>query len=470
MNKNIHKWFILALLSVLVLTSCDKYLDVQPKGMRLLSTVTDFELWLESDFLQTQVPFHLNLLGDTKDNTTIKNPPVMGTDWIFSWQKQFSNELKATPAIWSDQYKAIYYYNTVLLGIDDATGGTQEIKQSIKAEALLGRAFTYLYLVNLYGKQYNQTTSDTDLAVPFMVSNDLSAPTPPRSSVKEIYDHIIADITSAIPDLPIQNDQNRFRGSKAGAYSILARTYLYMADYSKAAQNAQLALDNGPNTIVDYSTMTQAAQIPQLKRRPDAIFARYNTGRGSMEFPTLDLLKLYNKQDKRLNFFCSNIPVIPNLGGYVFAARGKTMYWPGGITSSGAYVYPNCGTSVAEMRLILAEAAARTGSLSKACDELHLVRKCRFAASAYVKFESNIKESVLEAIINERIFEFPFHGLRWFDMRRLDAEGRMSEVKRIDNSGNVIASLPPHSNKYTLQIPIQVLYFNPDWPQNEWDN
>lgn len=465
MNRNRYKWIIMAVIGLLLGHSCDKYLDIQPKGFRLLRTIEDFELWLESDFLQTQVPSELNYLADTKDNNSLSNPPAM-SDWLFTWQEQFNEDPKATPMIWAHLYKAIYYYNTVIQEVDKATTGTVQQKEALKAEAKIGRAFTYLQLVNLYGKSYSTSTASIDLAVPFVETNDLNADTPNRSTVKEIYDYIIADLTEALPHLPRSNDANRFRGSIAAAYSILARTYLYMGNYPEAAKNAQLALDNGPNVIVDYSGLSQAATIPQLKRRGDAIFARYLTGRGSPDFPTLDLLKSYNRQDKRLNLFNSNIPVMPNLGGYVFNVRGRTMYWPGGLSMTGTFVYPNVGTSVAEMRLILAEAAARSNDLTAACNQLHEVRKCRFAPTDYVRFDSQDKELVLTTVLKERIFEFPFHGMRWFDMRRLAAEGRMETVTRLDRNGVVAATLEPNSPRYTLQIPMQVMIFNPNWEQN----
>lgn len=469
MKKNKTILIIFVLITVLFQASCDKYLDIQPKGVRLLATVEDFELWLESDFLQTQVPSELSYLADLKDVTTITSPPRMGPDWVYTWQKQFSEDLQATPVFWAHLYKVIYYYNTAIIDIKDATGGTQEQRQNIRAEGLLGRAFTYLQLVNLYGKQYNEATAKTDLAVPFVISNDLSEPTPNRSTVQEIYDYIIADLTEAIPLLPKNNDNNRFRGSVAAAYSVLARTYLFMGNYPQAMRNAKLALENGPNTIVDYSNLNNVENTPNLKRRPDAIFARYSTGRGSMQFPTLELLKSYNRNDKRLNLFFSNIPVMPQLGGYVFVKRGVTMYWPGGLTMRGQYVYPNCGTSVAEMRLIIAEAAARANDLTTASEELHQVRKCRFPAHAYTKFESTNQETMLKEVLKERIFEFPFHGMRWFDMKRLDAQGRMPDVVRYNIDNQPVATLPAGSKKYTLQIPMQVLYFNPNWEQNPWD-
>jgi hypothetical protein len=118
------------------------------------------------------------------------------------------------------------------------------------------------------------------------------------------------------------------------------------------------------------------------------------------------------------------------------------------------------------MRLILAEAAARANDLPTAINELHLVRKCRFAPADYVKYESDDQDEVFKKVLTERTFELAYSAHRWFDMRRLDAEGLMPEVKRYDGQGNVIATLSPNSNKYTLQIPMQVLYYNTNWPQN----
>ncbi len=469
-KKTISQWLVKVLLFTFLLVSCDDYLDVQPKGVQLLETVADYDQWLNSSDIQMSLPIDLNYLADNLDDLNISDPPSSTDERIYTWQAQFiEDEIDAKPRIWYNHYHLIYYFNTVLEGIDEATGGTEEQKASLKAEALLGRAFEYLYLVNLYGKVYDANTADQDLAVPFVTSNDITDPTPERSTVQKIYDQIITDLTTAISDLPADNNENRFRGSVAAAYSVLARTYLYMRNYSEAAEYAQLALDNGSDIVLDYSTMS-TSDIPNLMRRADAIYARLNTAPSFSHFPGIAFLQSFDTVDLRLNFYYKN------LDDYSFTTRGRTRY------ESTTKTYPNWGTSVAEMRLILAEVAARANNLGTACNELDLVRKCRFpefiidntvtppdTTFRYEKFESTNQEEVLQKVLAERTFEFPYNGLRWFDMRRLDAEERMETVNRYDGSDNVIATLPPGSNKYILQIPIQVLYFNPDWPQNPWD-
>lgn len=442
---------------LLILSSCNKYLDVEPKGKHLLKTANDFDLWLNSTTLAQAIPNELNLPGDDVDNIYI-TLPITGSDTrIYTWQPQYSDDPSTSPVIWKDFYEAVYYYNTVLLGIDEAIGTDQQ-KKSLKAEALLGRAFSYLYLVNLYGRLYNANTAGTDLSVPFVVSNDLNVATPGRSTVKDIYDHIIADLTAAIPDLPKTNTQNRFRGTVAGAYSVLARAYLYKGDFDNAGKNAQLALDNGQTTGLDYSTMSSPASIPALITRPGAIYARLLKTTFTQYQPTLAFLKTFDTKDLRLAFYYTN------LGNYSFQKRGDVVHLGIGVTYSGAY--PNCGTSVEEMRLIIAEAAARANDLPKALTQLDLVRKTRFKPADYQVYSSTVQADVLQKILTERTFELAYVGMRWFDMKRLDAESRMPGVTRYDGQGNIIATLAPHSDKYTLQIPLQIMYFNPGWPQN----
>lgn len=457
MNKNIYQWMAVAMLFSAALLSCNKYLDLQPKGKKILQTTTDYHEWLNSTSLAISMPNDLNQLTDEVDNPTIATPPSGIASFEYIWQPQFSVDVEATPPFWAKLYNNIYYYNTVLAGID-AAAGEESQKKLLKAEALLGRAFEYLYLVNLYGKPYSSSTAKEDLAVPFVTSNDLEKPVPPRSTVEDIYGHIIADVGAAISTLPAQNNDNRFRGSVAAGYSTLARAYLYMGNYPEAAQNAQLALDNGPNRILDYSTMVNPNNIAFVAYRSDVIYARLGVSQAQREIPALNFLKSFDKKDQRLKFFYTN------LGDYSFNSRGVVRFQPNPILS--ARCHPNWGTTVAEMRLIIAEAAARANDLTSALGQLDSVRKCRFIPTDYIKFQSADLAEVLNKILAERTYEFAFVGLRWFDMRRLDAEGRMPEVKRFDGQGNLIATLPPRSNRYTLQIPMQVIYYNPEWPQN----
>lgn len=447
-----------SILVCLALSSCDQYLDITPKGSTLLTTTKDYDQWLNDPKLAQGVaaPYcDLNFLGDNVDIPNVPVPAVTTVQLIYLWAQQYSLVLNVSPEFWGDHYATINKYNTVLAGIDQATGGTNSQKRSLKAEALLGRAFEYFYLVNEYGREYDSSTANTDLAVPYITSNDVSQQVPGRSTIAEIYQHIIDDLTAAIPDLPADNSSNRLRGSKAAAYSVLARLYFYARDYADAGKYATLALENTKAVMMDMNGTLPTTAMLSIQQ--DVIYGRMALG----YIPaTLDFMRTFEAGDLRVKllYYSSD--------GYTYVTRGGTNYVPAFVTAS--LQYTNIGTSVQEMKLIIAEAAARSNDLATALQQVNEIRKDRFPAASYQPVESADQAAVLEAVLRERSHELPFAGLRWFDMRRLDKENRMGTVYRYDAQGNVLAELAPHSPHYTLQIPVQVLSFNPDMPQNPY--
>jgi len=218
--KNYKYTFILLTLCCLVLAGCDKYLDITPKGKTLLTTVNDYDQWLNDPKLDVGFGPSFgtyNIFADNYDYPTIGTPATTTGELIYTWAPQFLFDVTSVPYFWGEHYAKINQYNTVLLGIDAATGGTNSQKRSLKAEALLGRALEYFYLVNEFGKPYDANTASTDLAVPFVTSNDVTQTVPPRTTVADIYQHVIDDITASIADLPLDNTPNRYRGSIASA-------------------------------------------------------------------------------------------------------------------------------------------------------------------------------------------------------------------------------------------------------------
>lgn len=446
----------LLLVLCLAFVGCDKYLDITPKGKRLLTTTADYDQWLndESLVLGLAQPFcTFNYLGDNVDLVNIATPPVQAHELIYTWASQFSFDLNIAPAFWGEHYAKINQFNTVLSGIDAATGGTNVQRRMLKAEALLGRALEYFYLVNEYGKPYDSTTADKDPGVPFVTSNDVTQEVPGRSPVAVIYKHIIDDINAAIPDLPADNTANRFRGSKASAYSLLARVYFYAGNYTDAEKNAALALEQSNAVMIDFNGAIPAANL--ISVHPDVIYGRMVIG----QMPaTLDFMRSFASNDLRVR------KLYYSTDGYTFNTRGATLFFPAAVNP--IFQYTNTGTSVQEMKLIIAECAARRNELTVALQQLDEVRKNRFATASYVPFQSNDQETVLQEVLKERGHELPYSGLRWFDMRRLDMDNRMQAINRYDARGNIIATLEPHSNRYTLQIPVQVLSYNPGMQQN----
>lgn len=441
---------------LLALGSCDRYLDIQPKGKTLLTTVTDYDQWMNDPSLADGfgAPYGATtLFTDLVDFVNIPTPAVSSGHLMYVWAPQFTNDLSTPPELWGEHYAKINHYNTVLLGIDHATGGTIADKNRLRSEALLARALEYFYLLNEYAKPYDAATAAQDLAVPFVTSNDVTQVVPPRSTSAALFQQLVDDLQRAIADLPLDNSKNRLRGSVAGAYSVLARAYFYTRNYTEARKYAELALSNTQAVMLNLNTGLPSSDLVGI--RQDVIYGRYVLGNMPA---TLDYMRSFAQGDLRVR------RLFLSLDNYAFTTRGATTFLP--MQVSPTLLYVNTGTSVQEMKLIIAEDAARKNELQTALQQLDDIRKNRIVTASYTPFASADQETVLQQVLLERQHELGFSGLRWFDMRRLDQEGRMPPVYRYDATGKVIATLEPHSNRYTLQIPLQVLSFNPDMPQN----
>ena len=447
----------LSALCLLGFTACDKYLDVVPKGFTLLNTVNDYDQWLNDPTLATNCPTQLDLLTDHVDNPTVPTPQTAPSDLAYTWSPQFYLDPGQTARPWGLHYANINHYNTVIQNVGKASGGTEQQKRALAAEALVGRAFEYFYLMNEYCQPYDATTATKDPGVPFVTSNDVTQVVPPRGTVQQVYDQIIADINTALPDLPVDNSKNRLRPDLGSAYSILARIYFYARDYANAAKNARLSLQNTKAVMLEFNNLPSADNANNLliSLRPDVIYGR-QTG-ATESSVSLTYLRSFDRNDLRFQLFYT----VDN-----YMARGSTLYYPQ-ITLP-YFKYSNYGTSVQEMKLIIAEVAARNGDMTSALQQLNDIRVRRFASGDYVPLGSSNPDTVLNWVLRERNFEFPMHGLRWFDMRRLDKEGRMPDLYRYDAQGNIIATLTAQSPKYTLQIPQQELNLNPGIQQNPY--
>jgi len=445
------------LLCCLAFSGCEKYLDVEPKGKQLLKTTSDFDLWLNSNVLVSETTGDnlMNYMTDNIDMQNVNTPPTTLAELVYTWAPQFTTDVSTMTYLWGEHYRRISLFNTVLLGIDAAGGGTASQKSSLKAEALLGRAHSYFYLVNEYAKPYNAATAATDLAVPYITSDDVSQKTPARSTTAEMYKHIIDDINGAIPSLPEDNSNARFRGSKAAAYSVLARVYLYRREYSEAQRYAELALANTKAVMIDLTNSASFPTTTNVVSHPDVIYGRSSL---ALALPiSAELKSMFASNDARRTVLYYN---------WASNVRGATLFYAAVVTQ--AFQLTNSGTTVQEMHLIAAEGAARSNNLTIALAHLNEVRRNRYTGTPVASrdFNSTIQNEVLDEVLAERRRELPFHGLRWFDMRRLDTENKMPAVTRTNSQNTVIATLEPHSSKYTLQIPIQVLAFNPDMIQN----
>ena len=441
-NRYITLLFILAITH----SACEKFLDVKPKGVLLPQTVADYEGLLNSPTLIQTCP--INLLDFTDDNINKVNalsqtPTANG----YFWRPIITINEKVSPDVWGPLYHSIYDANVIINEVMNAADGTEAKKKQVLGEALVIRANCYMDLLTVFAKAYNPATAATDPGLPMVTSINITDKVPPRSSVKETFASMINDITTAIIGLPTTNI-NRYRVTKFSAYGLLSRIYLYMADYTNARKYTDMALQ-APHTLLNYNSYANKNLVPVYDLNPEILWQRQSVNGTSPAFIlySTDLKSYFDTTDIRYSFL--------------------TVTGPDGLgrsTFSGRY---NFGITFPELDLTKAELLARADDFTGAMTLVNTLRKSRIKTARYADQSATSGADALVKVLAERRRELAYSGLRWFDMKRLDQEGFMPEVKRINLTTQAVdASLPPHSPNYTFEIPVRVSMFNPDMVLN----
>ncbi|HSC38618.1 MAG TPA: RagB/SusD family nutrient uptake outer membrane protein, partial [Chitinophagaceae bacterium] len=358
---------------------------------------------------------------------------------------------------WSVAYQNIYIFNTVINGVQDSKGGDQTLKNTVYAEALVHRAFTYFTLVNLYSKAYNASTAANDMGVPVLLEAKLFVDLT-RPSVQKVYDQILSDLQTALPLLPVKQDVN-FRPSKAAAYALLAKTHLFMRHFNEASAfaDSSLALSSDLNDYKNF-VATTPFNFPSQYLDKEVLFRKIPRLTLNTIQLSPSLLNLLGTADLRYKLFVKS-------GNNFSPAFTGSGYWPRDKYSGG---YPDkvaVGLTVSETWLIKAECLARTGKGSDALTILNNFRKMRFATADYTSLTAASDAEALALVINERRLEFFGSGLRWLDQRRLslDPQFAQSYTRVFDN---VTYKLDPNSNQYVFPLANLLIAQSPEMQQN----
>lgn len=450
-----------------MLTGCNDFLDIKPKGEKIPKTVTDYETLLNYESVQKvsdTYPTYLTddvYLPDVAQGTATPglNSVEQSILNLYLFKKDVFGEAQ-DDGFWFASYNRIYYYNTVIDNIMNAEGPSEQQKHSIRAEALISRALEYLYLVNGYAKHYDVRTAETDPGVPLILDEDISKKDLVRASVKDVYAQIQSDLQAALPNLPVQPKGNAFRASKAAGYGILAKMYLYMGNYTEAlkAANEVLAINNSLLDLKKYAVVKVQSSIgrtnvPQDIDNPENIyikFAPYVYGLSSKVFGSDELISLFSEDDMRLQiYFTKNFRNIPT-DKYVWAP----------------YLRANLAVSSPEIYLIAAECEARKGSVERAMTLINKLRDNRIKNNTDVV--ATDRNDALQKVLEERRRELAMSGMvRYIDLKRLNQESQFAKtVTHVTGEGTF--SLEPNSPLYVLPIPAKVMRFNKNsMKQNE---
>lgn len=450
-----------------MLTGCNDFLDIKPKGEKIPTTVSDYETLLNYESVQKvsdTYPAYLTddvFLPDVAEGTA--TPGLNSVDQsirnLYLFKKEVFGDAQ-DDGFWFASYNRIYYYNTVIDNIMNADGSDEQQKLSIRAEALISRALEYLYLVNGYAKYYDVRTAESDPGVPLILDEDISKKNLVRASVKDVYAQILSDLQTALPNLPVQAKGNAFRASKAAGYGVLAKMYLYMGNYAEAlkAANEVLEINNSLLDLKKYAVVKAQSSIgrtnvPQDIDNPENIyikFAPYVYGLSSKVYGSDELISLFSEDDMRLQvYFTKNFRNIPT-DKYVWAP----------------YLRANLAVSSPEIYLIAAECEAREGSIERAIALINKLRDNRIKNNTDIV--ATDRNDALQKVLEERRRELAMSGMvRYIDLKRLNQDSQSAKtVTHVTSEGTFTLEL--NSPLYVLPIPAKVMRFNKNsMKQNE---
>lgn len=410
--KPLHIFFLIVMTGFV---SCKKFIDVgAPKNLTESSIVYQNDATATSvirgiyseminggGFASGALYSITSLAGLSADELIAYSP---------SYLPYYSNALSPTNGasdLWSSPYKFINNANAVIEGLGNSTGVTINTKNELLGEAKFIRAFCNFYLVNLYGDI--PLVTNTDYRV-----NAILARTPKA----DVYQLIINDLIDAqnllANDFSFSNGE-RDQPNKWAATALLARVYLYMADWVNAEAHATAVINNSTYILVtDLNAVflkNSSETIWQLQPEGSSI----NTSEGNIFIITTTP---------------SNASLSTQLYNSFESGDNRKVQWVSSYTSgSDVYYYPykykiQTGTPLdeystvlrlAEQYLIRAEARAEQNNITGAQADLNVIRN----RAGLGNTTSNDKPSLLSAILHERQVElFTEWGHRWLDLKR----------------------------------------------------
>jgi hypothetical protein len=208
----------------LALSGCEKDLDQAPISngsvLTFYKTATDFDQAMTATYNTLRgYPDREVILSELRSDNIYGVSSIGSRDWDpinnFSASLLVINPYVADA--WASDYLTIFRANTLLDQLAANGAVTGSLRSRYEGEAKFIRAFMYLDLVRKFGKVpvFDKPLQPQDVAAT------------PRSDVSKVYDLILADLQTAITNLPTTyTAANLGRPTQYAAKGLLALTYL----------------------------------------------------------------------------------------------------------------------------------------------------------------------------------------------------------------------------------------------------
>ena len=426
-----------ALLSVILLASCDDFLDVKPSDSSAAeSSITNaadakvainglMRKMTSSDYYGR----NFMLYADAKGGDFAIRSQGRGLDALYTFNHSASSN--SFSGFWSQIYNCILQANNLLLNIEkiEADGKGSAALSDYKGQALTARALMYFDLVRLYGKPYNMDKES--FGVPLILKPLDASAQPTRASVKEVYAQIMKDLTDAKAMLSktIVNGYLNYYSNTA----LQAKVNLYMENYNEALAAAEEVI--GSNKYVLYSnTDWVKSWSTQFGKESIIELAIYPSEADLLTASLGYYLLRQGKKTGAMGWFMASDYFVTRLGEDSKDVRWGIMDYDESSTTRFGSCLKYCGVDLlgdknspsavnikvlrlSEVYLIAAEAALKLTTPDKAKAILYLNSIRKRSPNLAPATEGTI---TMDMVTDERSKELYAEGQRFFDMMRLN--------------------------------------------------
>lgn len=428
---NTKNYFIYILTSISALTfisSCKKFVEVDPPA----DQVTNSAVFKDDALARAAVTgIYSEMMNNPNQFTThaVSLYTGLSADELYYYspgtRDEFTqnnlttaNHENLATLFWTPAYRYIYWANTSMEQMVQATTLSPQVRQTLMGEVKFIRAFCYFHLVNLFGDVPLVTTSD------YTVNQSLL-----RTSKESVYDQIVWDLKDAYDLLSYDATNRAVRPCKWAAAAMLSRVYLYRKNWAEAEAWATKVIHSGNYSL---NTNLQAVFLKDSKEtiwQLQPVNPTRNTWEGNMILPASSatmptyllrptLIGSFETGDGRLSAWTKS---------RVYA--GQTLYYPykykvqTGSNVTEYYVL----LRLAELYLVRAEARLEQNNLEGTKEDLNIIRN-RAGLPAITTLDPL---QLADTIVHERKIElFAEWGHRWFDLKRTGkAETVLSHLK-----------------------------------------
>ena len=469
----------------LTATSCDSYLDLEPKGRTLLVSTQDYLGLLEEVAPIYDHSFSLNVCNEASwyKSEELKNYTIPLRSAAFLWNDSYDRAaITINDALYNSCYNRITNYNIIISNISKAEGPEEE-KTLAMAQAKIMRAYNYFFLLNTYAKPYQAATADqTDGIIVREKMFESIEEKGVQQSVGYTYRFIQKDIDDAIEGLP-HVALNSFRPDKTFGYALKAKVHLFKLEIDDCISACEAALaeaEEGQHELWDMNTdynryapsllraygTDRAIDDPMYMGINDQIENIWKNGvtraydasdnllyqfglTYTDPFPmylTSEVIDLFQPEADLRELFC-----IRYRRTHETAPEGHREFASMGIK------WNPSGMKLSEVYLMLAECHARKGTpedLTKAMEYLHQLRSRRIIASRYVRLTATDGAEALRMVREERKRELFFTCNGFFDLRRFCTEFNETLTKKFEGE---TYTLTPQSTLLTFPFPMKAM-------------